>query len=144
MKHIHIINGANLDWLGKREPNIYGTTSFEAFFEQIFQEYQAKNVYLTYFQSNYEGAIIENIHAHVETKLLGLVINAGAFSHYSYAIADALRMLSCPIIEVHISNLYNRESFRYTSVIAPIAKGGIFGLGLQGYKLAIEYLCQDL
>ncbi|MCS7078146.1 MAG: type II 3-dehydroquinate dehydratase [Bacteroidia bacterium] len=140
MKNIHIINGPNLNLLEKREPDIYGKQSFEIFFTQLQQSYKVKNIALTLFQSNYEGAIIENIHAQIDKDLIGLIINAGAYTHYSYAIADALRILSCPILEVHISNIYSRESFRHVSVLSSLVKGGIFGLGLEGYRLAVEYL----
>jgi 3-dehydroquinate dehydratase-2 len=139
MKHIHIINGANLNMLGKREPEIYGNQSFEDFFNFLQKEHKSKNVVLSYFQSNYEGAVIENIHECIHKNLTGLIINAGAFTHYSYAIADALRMLTCSVIEVHISNVFAREPFRHTSVISPVVKGSITGLGLQGYTLAIKY-----
>lgn len=142
MKYIHIINGANLNLLGKREPDIYGKQSFEEFFAQVQKKYALKEVQISYFQSNYEGAIIENIHEQIDKNLTGLIINAGAFTHYSYAIADALRMLTCPIIEVHISNLFAREVFRQHSVISTVAKGCIIGLGLQGYNLAIKYLIE--
>ena len=140
MKHIHIINGANLNLLGKREPEIYGSLSFEDFFTVVQEEYKKKNVLLSHFQSNYEGAIIDNIHEQLNKNLAGLIINAGAYTHYSYAISDALRILTCPIVEVHISNIFARESFRHISVISPVAKGTITGLGLQGYTLAIKYL----
>lgn len=143
MKHIHIINGANLNMLGKREPQIYGRQSFEEFFSALQDEYRLQNVVLSYFQSNHEGAIIENIHAQVDKNLTGLIINAGAFTHYSYAIADALRMLTCPILEVHISNIFARETFRQISVISPVAKGCITGLGMQGYTLAVKYLIEN-
>lgn len=142
MKHIHIINGANLNMLGKREPEIYGNQSFEEFFTLLQHENNVKGIALSYFQSNYEGAIIENIHEQVNKNLTGLIINAGAFTHYSYAIADALRMLACPIIEVHISNIFARETFRQNSVISSVAKGCITGLGLQGYALAVKYLSE--
>lgn len=142
MKYIHIINGANLNLLGKRETDIYGKQSFEAYFEKLYIKYKAENIELSYFQSNYEGAIIENIHACIDKPLTGMIINAGAFSHYSYAIADALRILTCPVIEVHISNLFARESFRHYSVMSAVVQGCITGLGLQGYDLAIKYLNQ--
>lgn len=144
MKHIHIINGANLNLLGKREPDIYGGRSFEDFFTHLQKQCKEKEIQLSYFQSNYEGAIIENIHEHIHQSLTGLIINAGAFTHYSHAIADALRMLDCPVIEVHISNIFSRESFRHTSVISPVAKGCITGLGLEGYTLAVKYFMENL
>jgi len=140
MKHIHIINGANLNLLGQRETEIYGSLSFEDFLNSLQEYYKKENVLLSYFQSNYEGAIIENIHAQMSTNISGLIINAGAYTHYSYAISDALRILTCPIVEVHISNIFARESFRHISVISPVVKGTITGLGLQGYTLAIKYL----
>lgn len=138
MKRILIINGPNLNLLGKREPEIYGKTSFEDQFE-ILQETFKEGASLTYFQSNHEGAIIDKIHE-VGFDWDGIILNAGAFTHTSYAIADAIAGISSPVIEVHISNIHAREAFRTKSLTATNAIGCIAGLGLSGYSLAIRYL----
>ncbi len=134
MKKIIIINGPNLNLLGKREPEIYGSLSFEEFFKNLQNEFQ--NVELFYYQSNVEGEIINKLH---ETGFTfdGIILNAGGYSHTSVSIADAVKSIQTPVVEVHISNLFAREAFRHTSLIAPNCKGSIIGMGLQGYKLAI-------
>ena len=137
-----IINGPNLNLLGKREPHIYGNTSFPEFLHQLREKFPATPI--EFFQSNSEGEIIDKIH-HLgfETQeCKGIVINPGAYAHYSYAIADAISSISLPVIEVHISNIHSREEFRHKSVTAPACKGLIAGLGLCGYELAIRYLLQ--
>ncbi|MBO4739039.1 MAG: type II 3-dehydroquinate dehydratase [Bacteroidales bacterium] len=134
---IQIINGANLNLLGTREPYIYGNQSFETFFEQLKIQYSSIELY--YFQSNNEADIIEKIHQVQQYD--GLIINGGAYSHTSIAIADALRSVAVPhIVEVHISNVFNREDFRKKSYIAQACSGSICGLGLDGYRLAIEHI----
>lgn len=135
---IHIINGPNLNMLGKREPEIYGNETFE----QILAEMQAQfpTITLSYFQSNHEGAIIDELQKIFHNQYNGLIINAGAFTHYSYAIYDALKLLTIPKIEVHLSHIFARETFRHTSVIAPACDGMISGLGKEGYFCAIYYL----
>jgi 3-dehydroquinate dehydratase II len=135
MKRIQIINGPNLNLLGKREPTVYGSQTFEAFYEELktlFPETQ-----LDYFQSNSEGALIDKIH---ETGFSydGIVINAGAYTHTSIAIADAIRSITTPVIEVHISNVFKRESFRHHSYLSEACKGCIVGFGMDSYRLAIE------
>lgn len=133
---IHIINGANLNLLGKREPEIYGNQTFEEYFEQLKSLYSI--VELDYFQSNIEGELIDYLHQ-VGFVADGIILNAGAYTHTSIAIADAIKAIPAPVVEVHISNVFAREAFRHRSYIAPVAVGSIVGLGLQGYNLAIEY-----
>lgn len=135
MKRIAIINGPNLNLLGKREPEIYGKHSFEDFFEQLQTEFST--IELSYFQSNIEGEIIDKLH---ETgfNFDGIILNAGAYTHTSVAIGDAIKGIETPVVEVHISNVHSREDFRHLSYIAPNARGVIAGFGLQSYKLAIQ------
>jgi len=132
---ILIINGPNLNLLGKREPAIYGSLTFDEFFVDLKTKYP--NVELEYFQSNIEGEIIDKLH---EVGFLndGIILNAGAYTHTSIAIGDAIKGIETPVIEVHISNVHSREEFRHISYIAPNAKGVIAGFGLQSYELAIE------
>ena len=132
---IIIINGPNLNLLGKREPSIYGSSSFEDYFKQLKSKFE--QIELTYFQSNIEGELIDKIH---ETGFShdGIILNAAAYTHTSVGIGDAVKGVETPVIEVHISNVYERESFRHTSYIAPNAKGIIAGFGLQSYELAIR------
>jgi len=132
---IIIINGPNLNLLGKREPTIYGSNSFEDYFEQLKSKFE--EVELTYFQSNIEGELIDKIH---ETGFSydGIILNAAAYTHTSVGIGDAVKGVDTPVVEVHISNVYERESFRHTSYIAPNVKGIIAGFGLQSYELAIR------
>lgn len=132
---IAIINGPNLNLLGKREPKVYGNETFEAYFELLQKEF--KTVQLLYFQSNHEGSIIDKIHE-VGFDFEGIILNAGAYTHTSVAIADAISAIETPVIEVHISNVFKREDFRHRSYISPVAKGTIGGFGLQSYKLAIQ------
>ncbi|TDM00547.1 MAG: type II 3-dehydroquinate dehydratase [Flavobacteriaceae bacterium] len=132
---ILIINGPNLNLLGKREPEIYGTTTFEDFFESLKQRYPKLN--LEYFQSNHEGELIDKLHQEGFSDIK-IVMNPGALTHYSYAIADAIKAISAPVVEVHISDISAREEFRRISVTSAGAKGLISGKGLEGYALAIE------
>jgi len=136
---IHIINGPNLNLLGKREPHIYGSRTFEEYFEELKNQYSI--VELDYFQSNIEGELIDYLHQ-VGFSADGIVLNAGAYSHTSIALADAIKSISTPVVEVHISNVYARETFRQHSYITSAAVGSIVGLGLYGYNLAIEYFLQ--
>ena len=138
MNSIVIINGPNLNLLGVREKGIYGDRDFVSYFEALQQSY-ADKVALTYFQSNHEGAIIDQIHE-VGFSVTGIVLNAGAYTHTSVAIADAIAAVTSPVIEVHISNVYARESFRHHSYLAKNCKGVICGFGLDGYRLAVEHL----
>lgn len=132
--NILIINGPNLNLLGKREPELYGNFAFEPYFEELKKEFLGNN--LTYFQTNIEGEIIDAIH---EFGFIvdGIVLNAGAYTHTSLAIADAIAAVDAPVIEVHISNVYAREEIRHKSLIAKNCKGVIGGFGLLSYKLAI-------
>ncbi len=134
---IQIINGPNLNLLGKREPDIYGNTSFDGYFAQLEQIF-AGACELSYFQSNSEGALIDKIHE-VGFSYDGIIINAGAYTHTSVALHDAIKAINTPVIEVHISNIHTREEFRHKSMIAAACKGSIIGLGLDSYKLAIRY-----
>ena len=133
---ILIINGPNLNLLGKREPEIYGNTSFEDYFKKLQGMYPA--VDLGYFQSNHEGLLIDTLHE-VGFSADGIVLNAGAYTHTSIALADAIAAIQSPVIEVHISNVHQREPFRQHSYLAAKCVGSIVGLGLDGYRLAIEY-----
>lgn len=139
VKKILILNGPNLNLLGKREPTIYGNRSFVEYFETI--EAQFPDVQLHYFQSNHEGELIDKLHEH-GFDFDGIVINAGAYTHTSIAIADALGAITTPAVEVHISNVHARESFRHHSYLSPKCKGVIVGLGLKGYELAVRYLLE--
>ncbi|HTL81887.1 MAG TPA: type II 3-dehydroquinate dehydratase [Bacteroidia bacterium] len=132
---ILILNGPNLNLLGKREPEVYGTRSFEDFFTELKKEFPA--VTLEYFQSNVEGELINKLHEAGFT-YDGIIFNPGGYTHTSIAIGDAVAGIKSPVIEVHISNVFAREEFRHTSFIAKHAKGSIIGLGLNGYRLALE------
>jgi 3-dehydroquinate dehydratase-2 len=137
MKRIEIINGPNLNKLGVREPGIYGTRSFEDYLGELRQRYP--DVELGYYQSNHEGDLIDRIQAVGDTAD-GIVLNAGAYTHTSVALHDALRSVTAPAIEVHISNVHQREEFRHRSLISAACRGVICGFGLDSYRLAIEAL----
>lgn len=141
MKKVCIINGPNLNLLGKREKEIYGDKSFEEVLNQLQEFAQSKNMDLSYFQSNDEGEIINKIH-----ECMGdmdyIVINPGAFTHYSYSIFDAILAVKVPTIEVHISNIFSREEWRKKSVISPACVGIISGLGLDVYRLALIHISE--
>jgi 3-dehydroquinate dehydratase-2 len=135
MKKLIIINGPNLNLLGKREPNIYGSLTFTEFLEEIVEKYP--KVDIDYFQSNVEGELIDKLQD-VGFSYDGIVLNAAAYTHTSVAIGDAIKAIETPVVEVHISNTFNREEFRHQSFISPNAKGVILGFGLQSYELAIQ------
>lgn len=135
-----IINGPNLNLLGKREPGIYGSRSFEEYLEELRKAFPAAE--FEYFQHNVEGELI-NFIQEVGFRIDAIIINAGGYTHTSVAIADALRAVPAPYIEVHISNIFAREEFRHHSLLAAGARGTITGLGLEGYKLAVAYFLQD-
>lgn len=139
MKKIIIINGPNLNLLGKREPSVYGNQSFEDFFAVLQQE--LKGIELEYFQSNSEGEIINKLHE-TDFSYDGIVLNAGAYTHTSLAIADAIAAIKTPVVEVHISNVFKREEFRHYSYLSPVCAGVIAGFGLNSYKLALQYLIE--
>jgi 3-dehydroquinate dehydratase-2 len=134
--NIIIINGPNLNLLGKREKEIYGEEKFDSFFKNLQSGYPDVN--MQYFQSNNEGIIIDKIHE-IGFSYDGIIINAGAFTHTSLAIRDAIAGVETPAIEVHISNIFKRESFRHSSYIAPVCIGSISGFGLDSYRLALDY-----
>jgi len=131
---IIIINGPNLNLIGKREPKIYGNQTFEDYLEKIQKEFPT--IEIEYFQSNIEGEIISKIQE-VGFSYHGIIINAGAYTHTSIGIADAVKSVASPVVEVHISNTFSRETFRHTSYISPVVKGIIIGFGLDSYRLAI-------
>ena len=133
-----IINGPNLNLLGKREPGIYGENSYESLCARLKDFAAAHGASAECFQSNHEGAVIDAIHA-ADGVYDAIVMNPGAFTHYSYAILDALKAVDVPCIEVHISNVHQREEFRHRSVTAPACVGQICGLGLYGYEAAMSY-----
>ncbi|WP_338378339.1 type II 3-dehydroquinate dehydratase [uncultured Flavobacterium sp.] len=132
---IIIINGPNLNLLGKREPEVYGNQTFEDYFSKLKTKYPQVN--FSYFQSNIEGELIDKIQEHGFIAD-GIIINAGAYTHTSIGIGDAIKAISSPVVEVHISNTFSRETFRHQSYISPNAKGVIMGFGLRSYDLAIE------
>ncbi|NLO71127.1 MAG: type II 3-dehydroquinate dehydratase [Porphyromonadaceae bacterium] len=135
MKRIIIINGPNLNLLGKREPTVYGEKDFETYFSELKEIF--KNIELDYFQSNIEGEIIDKIHE-VGFSYDGIILNAGAYTHTSIAIADAVRGVTTPVVEVHISNVFKRENYRHHSYLSAVCRGCIVGFGLDSYRLALE------
>lgn len=132
-----IINGPNLNLLGIREKEVYGDQSFESFFKGLKEKYSSKNAELHYFQSNVEGELINKLH---ETGFSfdGIILNAGAYTHTSVAIADAVAAIKTPVVEVHISNIFAREDYRHVSYLGKHCKGSISGFGLKGYEMAID------
>ena len=135
MKKLIIINGPNLNLLGKREPEIYGSLTFEDYLKQVKSKFF--NVEIEYYQSNIEGEIIDKLHE-VGFSYDGIILNAGAYTHTSIGIGDAIKGIETPVVEVHISNTFSREEFRHQSYISPNAKGVILGFGMQSYELAIQ------
>lgn len=133
--NILVLNGPNLNLLGKREPEIYGSQTFEAYLAILKSKYPQIN--LTYYQSNIEGELIDKIQEYGFSSD-GIILNAGAYTHTSIGIGDAVKAITSPVIEVHISNTFSRETFRHQSFISPNAKGVIIGFGLKSYDLAIE------
>tara|TARA_X000001036_G_scaffold432337_1_gene468081 strand:- start:614 stop:1039 length:426 start_codon:yes stop_codon:yes gene_type:complete len=137
---LSIINGPNLNLLGKREPNFYGNQSFDSFLDFLKNKYS--KVDFDYFQSNIEGEIIDQIQK-VGFSYDGILLNAAAFTHTSIGIADAIKSIPTPVIEIHISNTFSREDFRHKSYISPVSKGLIVGFGLESYRLAVESFLTD-
>ena len=133
-----VLNGINLNMFGKRDPKQYGTTTLAEIDAQLVALGQELGVQVECFQSNFEGAMAERIHQAYFDNVDGVLINAGAWTHYSYGIRDALAILACPIVEVHMSNIHARDEFRHHSVIAGIAKGQIAGFGVDSYLLALR------
>lgn len=133
---IEIINGPNLNLLGERQPEIYGYQSFDAYLEALRLKFN--DVTINYFQSNIEGELIDRLHILRNQPIQGIVLNAGGFSHTSVSLADAIAAIKIPIISVHITNIYQREIERHKELMAQYVLGGIYGLGLEGYELAIR------
>ena len=128
-----IINGPNLNLLGSREPSIYGAESFNDFFDRLCVQFDAE---LTYFQSNIEGELINELQ---RSGFDGFILNAGGYTHTSVALRDCIAAISAPVVEVHISNIHARETFRHESLLAPVCVGSIVGLGIDGYSLAVRF-----
>lgn len=131
---IIIINGPNLNLLGKREPEIYGNQNFESYFKTLQSKYSS--IELSYYQSNVEGELIDKLQE-IGFDYDGIILNAGAYTHTSIAIGDCIKSIKTPVVEVHISNTFSRETFRHQSYISPVASGVIIGFGLESYSLAI-------
>lgn len=142
-KPVYVLNGPNLNLLGQREPHIYGSTTLADIVALVEKHAKSHGIAAVCRQSNHEGELIDWIHE-ARSKASGLVINAGAYTHTSIAIHDALATLDIPVVEVHISNVYKRESFRHHSYISSVAKGVICGLGVQGYVLALDAILADI
>jgi 3-dehydroquinate dehydratase II len=134
---ILIINGPNLNLLGDREPEVYGNKSFEVYLKKLRKQYP--EVTLEYFQSNIEGEIINGLQ-NAAFLYDGIILNAGGYAHTSVAISDTVKAIKTPVVEVHISNIFARESYRHTSILAPFVKGSIIGFGLESYRLGVESL----
>ncbi|WP_394758051.1 type II 3-dehydroquinate dehydratase [Flavobacterium sp.] len=132
---IIIINGPNLNLLGKREPEIYGNQDFEAYFNELKSKF--RSIELSYYQSNVEGEIINKLQE-VGFSYDGIILNAGAYTHTSIGIGDCVKAITTPVVEVHISNTFSRETFRHQSYISPSAKGVVIGFGLKSYELALQ------
>lgn len=143
MHRVEVLNGPNLNMLGIREPGVYGNLSLSAIEAMITEKAQQLGVQVSFFQTNHEGEMIDRIHA-AFGQADGVIINPGAWTHYSYAIRDAFSAVSLPVVEVHLSNIHKREAFRHHSVIAPIAIGQIAGFGPIGYVLALEALLDHI
>ncbi|MBQ8687479.1 MAG: type II 3-dehydroquinate dehydratase [Ruminococcus sp.] len=141
MKKILVIHGPNLNLLGEREPGVYGSTTFAKLNEMIQERAEGLGLECEIFQSNHEGAIIDRLHE-ARKNFDGVIINAGAYTHYSYAIHDAIHDIRIPVIEVHISNIHAREGFRSHSVISPVCAGSIVGFGINSYFLALHAMAE--
>lgn len=139
MKRILVIHGPNLNLLGDRDPEHYGNDTFEAVNNQIVARAERRDFSCDIFQSNFEGAIIDKLHE-ARNMYDGVILNAGAYTHYSYAIRDAVEAIKIPVIEVHMSNVAARDEFRKTSVIAPVCRGSVIGFGKASYFLAVDAL----
>lgn len=137
IKKVAVLNGPNLNMLGKREPEIYGAHTLDQINDGLLKDAEPLGLELDFFQSNHEGALVEKIHDLFEEKTAGMIINPGAFTHTSVAIRDALLLLSCPIVEIHLSNIYKREPFRHKSLVSDIATGQMCGFGPFGYTMAL-------
>lgn len=138
-KKLLLINGPNLNLLGSREPGVYGSTTLDQVVEQATKQAEASGASLAGFQSNHEGALIDRIHSARSEGIDAIVINPGGLTHTSVALRDALAGVAIPFVEVHISNIYKRESFRHHSYLSELATGVICGCGVQGYRLAVDF-----
>ncbi len=138
LKKIQIINGPNLNMLGKREPHIYGAMTLDEINRGLEKEAKTLGVKLDFFQSNHEGAIVDKIHQLFDDPPDSIIINPGALTHTSVALRDALLLLSCPMVEIHLSNIYKREAFRHKSLLADIVTGQVSGFGHYGYSMALH------
>ncbi|OAB44139.1 type II 3-dehydroquinate dehydratase [Paenibacillus glacialis] len=143
MNTIWVINGPNLNLLGVREPGIYGSQNLQSIEDNIRKQASNLGVDISFYQSNHEGVMIDWIHEAME-KAKGIILNPGALTHYSYALRDAISSVRIPVVEVHLSNIHSRESFRHTSVIAPVALGQIAGFGALSYELGLIALVRHL
>ncbi|MDE2826670.1 MAG: type II 3-dehydroquinate dehydratase [Bacteroidota bacterium] len=142
MEHtILVLNGPNLNLLGTREPEKYGHTTLEELEVKLQRSFP--DVHLSFYQSNHEGELIDRLHQARESGTSGVVFNPGAYSHTSIALRDAIKAIDLPVVEVHISNIHARESFRHSSYLAPVCAGQICGLGIEGYSLAIRWLVMN-
>ena len=141
--HLLLLHGPNLNMLGRREPAIYGSTTLDEINAALQEQAGAAGATLTAVQSNHEGVLVDTLQGHWG-RIDGIIINPGALTHYGLSLRDALAAMDVPIVEVHLSNVYAREAFRHTSVVAPIATGQIAGLGWRGYALALQWLVERL
>lgn len=144
MPDIFVINGPNLNMLGKREPDIYGSLTLDKINRELTAAAEPLGLSLSFFQSNHEGALVDHIHQMVDQSPAGVIINPGGLTHTSVVLRDALVMLSCPKVEVHLSNIYKREPFRHTSLLSDIVTGQITGFGHFGYHMALLALHHHL
>ena len=142
MKKIQILNGPNLNMLGKREPHIYGAMTLDEINTGLEQEAKALGLALHFFQSNHEGVLVDKIHELFDSPPDGVIINPGALTHTSVALRDALLLLACPMAEIHLSNIYKREAFRHKSLLAGIVTGQISGFGHYGYTMALHAIAR--
>ncbi len=139
---ILVMNGPNLNLLGEREPSVYGDNSLDAINERLKAQAENAGAEIDFYQSNHEGALIDKLHE-ARTEFDYIILNAGAYTHYSYAIRDAIAAIKIPVIEVHLSNVHSRDEFRHKSVISPVCKGVIAGFGEHSYVLALNYALSD-
>ncbi len=141
-KRILVMNGPNLNLLGIREPGIYGNDTLESLCETVAEAAKAYDATVDFYQSNHEGALIDTLHAAMGV-YDGIILNAGAYTHYSYAIRDAIAAIKVPVVEVHLSDIHAREAFRHISVIEPVCIAQISGLGVHSYIKGLELLCKE-
>lgn len=144
MKKIAVINGPNLDRLGKREPEVYGTATLADLEASLREQIEGREVELDFFQSNHEGALIDRIASYADLGFNGIILNAAGLTHTSVALRDAIQGSELPTIEVHISNIHQREAFRHRSLTAPACVGMVAGLGLHGYRSALDYFLREI